>query len=276
MLSLLRSRIFRVAGIGPVSMITGSTPTVVWSTILRGRAGRARPPSRAPSSSTAAAPSEICDELPAVITPSSLKAGLSSARPSTVVPGRMPWSVLTKPPFTATGTISRSNRPSAAARSARCCERAPISSSSSRGRFHCRRDHLGAEALVDQVVVVEQLGRERRADDVLELAPDEHRDPPHRLDARADRDVVDAARDQRRAEVDRLLGRAALTVDRRRRGLVGQSGLQPRVPADVERLLAVLLHAACEHVVDLRALDAGARQHLGVGRGEQRRQGARP
>ena len=74
----LRSRSFFVAGIGPVSMITGSTPTVVWSTI------RARGFSPSDSaffrsmSSTAAAPSEICDELPAVILPSSLKAGFSS------------------------------------------------------------------------------------------------------------------------------------------------------------------------------------------------------
>ena len=45
-------------------------------------------------------------------------------------------------------------------------------------------------------------------------------------------------------EVDRLLRRAALAVDRRRRRLVGQARLEPRVAADVERLLAVLLHAA--------------------------------
>ena len=89
----LRSRILRVAGIGPVSIITGSTPTVVWSTI---RARGVRPSSSAFSrdiSSTAAAPSEICDELPAVILPSSLKAGFSSASASSVVSGRMPWSV---------------------------------------------------------------------------------------------------------------------------------------------------------------------------------------
>ena len=73
----LRSSSLRVAGIGPVSMITGSTPTVVWSTI---RARGLRPSAFAVSadiSSTAAAPSEICDELPAVILPSGLNAGLS-------------------------------------------------------------------------------------------------------------------------------------------------------------------------------------------------------
>ncbi len=44
-------------------------------------------------SSTAAAPYEICEELPAVILPSSLKAGFRAERPSIEVSGRMPWSV---------------------------------------------------------------------------------------------------------------------------------------------------------------------------------------
>src|SRR3954466_6480352 len=60
----LRSSSLRVAGIGPVSIITGSTPTVVWSTI---RARGVTPSSAAFSadiSSTAAAPSEFCDESP--------------------------------------------------------------------------------------------------------------------------------------------------------------------------------------------------------------------
>ena len=88
----LRSSSFRVAGIGPVSMITGSTPTVVWSKI---RARGFRPSASAFSrviSSTAAAPSETCEELPAVILPSSLKAGFSAESPSIVV-SRRPWSV---------------------------------------------------------------------------------------------------------------------------------------------------------------------------------------
>ena len=58
-------------------MITGSTPTVVWSTIrARGFSPSASAFSRA-ISSTAAAPSEICEQLPAVILPSGLNAGLS-------------------------------------------------------------------------------------------------------------------------------------------------------------------------------------------------------
>ena len=82
-----------MAGIGPVSIVTGSTPTVVWSTIL----ARARRPSASAfsrdMSSTAAAPSEICDEFPAVILPSGLNAGFSPASASSVVSGRIPWSV---------------------------------------------------------------------------------------------------------------------------------------------------------------------------------------
>ena len=88
----LRSSSLRVAGIGPVSIITGSTPTVVWSTIF---ARGVTPSSAAFSaliSSTAAAPSEICDELPAVTLPSCLKAGLRPASASRFVSGRMPWS----------------------------------------------------------------------------------------------------------------------------------------------------------------------------------------
>ena len=89
----LRSSSLRVAGIGPVSMITGSTPTVVWSTM---RARGVSPSAFALSadiSSTAAAPSEICEALPAVILPSGLNAGLSCESFSSVVSGRMPWSV---------------------------------------------------------------------------------------------------------------------------------------------------------------------------------------
>ena len=90
---LLRSSSFAVAGIGPSSIFTGSHPTVVWSMI---RARGVTPSCSAFSrdiSSTAAAPSEICELLPAVILPSSLKTGLSAASASSVVSGRMPWSL---------------------------------------------------------------------------------------------------------------------------------------------------------------------------------------
>jgi hypothetical protein len=85
----------------------------------------------------------------------------------------------------------------------------------------------------------------------------------HVLDTAADRDVVHSARDERGREVDRLLRRAALAIDRRRGRLDREPRLEPRVAADVVRLLAVLLHAASDHVLhgfggDPRALDNGA------------------
>src|SRR5262249_31018499 len=69
----------------------------------------------------------------------------------------------------------------------------------------------------------------------------------------------------RGAEVDGLLRRAALTVDGRCGGLDRKPLLEPRVARDVERLLAELLHAACDHVLNLRRIDARARDQLRVG-----------
>ena len=67
-------------------------------------------------SSTAAAPSEIWELLPAVIFPSGLNAGFSFASASRVVSGRIPWSVTYVEPLIGMGTISFSNRPSSVAR----------------------------------------------------------------------------------------------------------------------------------------------------------------
>ena len=50
---------------------------------------------------------------------------------------------------------------------------------------------------------------------------------------------------------------------------IGQPGLQPGVAADVEHLLAVLLDAAGDHVLDLGGVDARALDDLGVGLAEQ-------
>ncbi len=72
---------------------------------------------------TAAAPSEIWDALPAVMVPSGEKAGLSRPNPSTVVSERMPSSVSTTSSSrrwrTVTGTISPASRPSLVAMHAR-------------------------------------------------------------------------------------------------------------------------------------------------------------
>ncbi len=130
-------------------------------------------------------------------------------------------------------------------------------------------DHLGAQALRDEVVLLHQRGRPRRADLLDELKAGAHRDAAEVLDARSDDDVVDARRDQRGAEVHGLLGRAALAVDRRRGGLDRQPGLQPRVARDVPGLLADLLHAAGDDVLDLGRIDSGALDDLGEAGSQQ-------
>ena len=74
---------------------TSGPATKAWA---RMRASGWMPRMRASSScitTTAAAPSEICEELPAVIVPSFEKAGRSAASDSTVVSARSPSSVST-------------------------------------------------------------------------------------------------------------------------------------------------------------------------------------
>lgn len=78
------------------------------------------------------------------------------------------------------------------------------------------------------------------------------------LDARANDDVVHAGGDERRTEVDRLLGRTALQVDGCRRRLDRQALLEPRGACDVQRLLAELLDAAGHDQIGYRRIHAGA------------------
>jgi hypothetical protein len=89
------------------------------------------------------------------------------------------------------------------------------------------------------------------------------------LDARADRRVVHAGGDEGGGEVHGLLGGAALTVDGRGGRLDREPGLQPGVAPYVEHLLAVLLDAAGDHVLDLGGVDAGPVDDLGVGLAEE-------
>ena len=123
-------RALRVAGIGAVSMMTGSSAA---STAVCTRAIGVRPSSAAFSlvvMSSAAEPSLICELLPAWITPSGLKAVLSLARPSSVPPRRTPSSVSTTVPSSSfTGAIWPANRPSSIAAAAFACEASENSSS---------------------------------------------------------------------------------------------------------------------------------------------------
>ena len=85
---------------------------------------------------TAAAPSFSGHAFPAVTFPSGRNTGFSVASFSTVVPARGPSSfVTTVPSGVVTGVISRSKKPFSWASTARCCERAPNSSISSRETF---------------------------------------------------------------------------------------------------------------------------------------------
>src|SRR5271165_2094016 len=133
--SPLLTRAFFVAGMGAVSMITGSSAA---STAVCIRAMGVSPSSAAFSLvviSSAALPSLIWELLPAWITPSSLNAGLSLAIVSSVPPRRTPSSVSTTVPSSrVTGVICPVNRPSSMAAAAFSCEPRENSSSWARDK----------------------------------------------------------------------------------------------------------------------------------------------
>ena len=253
----MRSRILAVAGIGPSSIFTGSQPTVVWSTI---RARGVRPSSSAFSARHQQHRGGAVGDLRGVAGGDlavllerrlQLRERLEVGVGADALVGDDLVS-----PLTCIGMISRSKRPSSVAWWASRCERTASSSSSRARDLPLVGDHLGAEALADDVVLLHQLGREREAELLLGLHAGRERQVAHVLDAAADDDVVDAGGDQRGGEVDGLLGRAALAVDRRRRRLDREALLQPGVARDVEGLLAELLHAAGDDVLDLAGVDA--------------------
>ncbi len=255
----------------PCSIRCGSTPA---RPKPRKRARGSSPSAEAFSSeatSTAAEPSTIWLELPAVIFPSGTKAGWSAAIVSSVVSRR-----------TASSTAKR----------VRDERRAGVR----RRKVELDRDDLVLEAaLVDRArgahvrlvrVLVDLLarevplrgdllGRDALRDDVEAL---EHR-VGHRPAVRAHRDArhhLDAARDTRSSWPDQtaaaalkfgLHRRAALPVDRRPADGDRPAGGQRDVPADVPGLLPDLGDAAPLEVLDLARVDAvpldEAVQHLG-------------
>ena len=172
-------------------------------------------------------------------------------------------------PLTWKGTISRSNLPSSVALRGELVGAQRELVELGAGDLPLVGDHLGAQALADDVVLLHELGGEGAAELLLGLHAGGEGQVAHVLDARADDDVVDAGGDQRGAEVDGLLRRAALAVDGGRGGLDRQALLQPGVARDVERLLAELLHAAGDDVLDLGGVDAGAIEDLRVGLAQQ-------
>ena len=119
-----RAQAFLIAFAGCSCSEASGPATTPWDPIT---ASGVRPSSsafRRLMTTTAAAPSEICDELPAVMVPSLANAGRSLPRPSAVVSARMPSSSVTMmgSPLrwgTATGAISAANTPDSWARAAR-------------------------------------------------------------------------------------------------------------------------------------------------------------
>ena len=254
-----------MASIGPVSISTGSTPTRHWSTIrARGDSPRSFA-FAAVISSTAAAPSVIWEDEPAVCTPFSRPTGLSLANASSDV-SRSPSSRVTvcvlsvglpssSTSGASTGVTSRSNRPSAHARCARVCDSSPKRSQSSRvtPHFSAMRsapsncDVTSYRAKYDFGVGPSEVAPYR--------GPEWH--PAHALDPAAQRDVDDAGLHQRGREVGGLLRGAALGVDCRGRDFERHPGGQPRGARDVERLLADLAHAPAHDLADLVRIEAG-------------------
>ena len=120
-----------MASTGPMPISSGGTPRTAKPT--KRASGWAPDCLRKASetTSTAAAPSVICEALPAVTVPPSLKAGLSWASPSAVVSRRIPSSAVKRSvrrcslPFTrptvstSTGTSSSWNLPASWAAAAR-------------------------------------------------------------------------------------------------------------------------------------------------------------
>ena len=90
-----------------------------------------------------------------------------------------------------------------------------------------------------------------------------HRDARYRLHATADDEILYAARDAHRGEVDGLEARAAEAVQRHaghhRRPARGER----RLASDAGALLTGLLHAARDDVPDVVQVDAGPLQPVG-------------
>ena len=131
------SQAFRIAADGWLCRVESGPATTPCAPIS---ASQVSPSSSALAlliTTTAAAPSEICDDEPAVMVPSLANAGRSLPRLSAVVSERMPSSSLntTGSPLRcgiSTGTTSSSKTPFFQASAARWCDRAENASWSSR------------------------------------------------------------------------------------------------------------------------------------------------
>jgi hypothetical protein len=113
-------------------------------------------------------------------------------------------------------------------------------------------DALGALALVDDLVLLEELGIQpaEAAVPAVRIDVREHAHARHVLHAAADRVARVARGDRLRGEVHGLLAGAAHAVERHRRYRHGKAGEQHAEAADVRALLARLGDGAADDVLD--------------------------
>ena len=221
-----------MASIGPVSISTGSVPTRQVSTI---RARGVRPSAPAFSSVviiTAAAPSEICDELPAVWTPFSRATGFSDASFSSVV-SRRPSSRLTV-----------------------CVVPVGLPSSSTSGASIV--DVLAGEAVLLPRLRGALLGREAEGVGVLAGDAPLVGDALGALELRGHLVLLEVGLRDRDAEPERLVAgrcRSAPGSSPRRRRRVPRS-ITPEPTSDDTRLVACWLEPHCVSTV-VAAVDSG-------------------
>src|SRR3954468_21203789 len=131
-------------------------------------------------------------------------------------------------------------------------------------------DELGTVELVDRLVAVARDPALRPAERVGLLQADgsggaegrADRDLAHVLHAAGDDDVLGAAHHALGCEVQRLLARPALAVDRRTGHLFGEARSQPRPGGDVACLRAGGFEAAEHDVFDDSRVDAAASDEL--------------
>jgi hypothetical protein len=114
-------------------------------------------------------------------------------------------------------------------------------------------DPLRGGELVGQVDVP----RRRPQDAAIGARVGAEADTAHRLDAAGDPDVDGARGDQSGDQPVGLLAAAALAVDSHRANVLGQAGDQPADPRDVVGLLAELRDAAADDLLDVAGVDAG-------------------
>ena len=264
----MRSRSRRVASIGPVSISTGSTPTRHWSTTrARGRSPSSRARAAVVSKHRGRAVGDLRRRCPRCARrPRGRRASASPALRATsravLRRARRDGSCRSaclprRRRARRSAATSRSNRPSAQARCARCCDSSPNCVGVGAGDAPLVGDALGAFELRRELVVVAvrrgaSAGRSRRA-------------PPRRAGrGSSTRRRTTSATSTTPAATSAAARLVACCDDPHWLSTVvaatssGSPALSQARPRDVERLLADLAHAAADDLADLQRVDAGA------------------